>query len=151
MMQDTISVAKQLDNKRLNFVPLPVAFVEVVFGMPSRDCRGYGICKVDVLDEYTFIDRLNNLAPILNKALCTLHTLDPDTVLLQVRKSSLDEYTFRKQFGRGCFEVCETFKLNLSEVCYLPTDFRRIEILPGKYELSFSRKDIFITMKIRMV
>ena len=126
-----------------------VSFVEVTFGMPSRDCRGYGICKIDALSETNYKTRIKTPKPVFNKALATLHTLNSEVMILKVRKFSLDKYTLKKHFGRGVFEVREAIFLELPEVCYLPTRIRTTELLSGDYPVYFNRDFIFITMKVQ--
>lgn len=136
-------------SRYLSFVPLPVAFVEVTFGMPSRQCRGCGICTVEVLSETHFKTRLKQLKPKANKALASLHALTPEVIQLRIRQSSLTRCTLNKQFGDGIFKLRESLILELPEVCYLPDATRSTELLSGDYPVFIDRDYIVITIKIR--
>jgi hypothetical protein len=136
-------------SRYLSFVPLPVAFVEVSFGMPSKQCRGCGICTVEVLSENHFKIRLKQLNPKPNKALASLHTLTPEMIQLRIRQSSLTSCTLDKQFREGVFKLSESLILELPEVCYLPDATRSTELLSGEYPVFGDRDCIVIIMKVR--
>jgi len=136
-------------SRYLSFVPLPVAFVEVTFGMPSQQCRGCGICTVEVLSETHFKTRLQHLKPKPNQALASLHALTPEVIQLRIRQSSLTRSTLNKQFGDGVFKLRESLTLALPEVRYLPNTTRSTELLAGDYPVFKDLDCLVITMKVR--
>lgn len=109
---------------------------DVIFGSPSADCRGTGICK---------ITGTNGFAPYFRKRECRATTAiavkreDLTGISLIFARIQLCTQLYRRHFWKGI--------LKLDEPCTLPDEIRETlgcnfrSILPGQY--SVQEKDGF--------
>jgi len=77
--------------------------VDVEFGMPSKSCKKYGICRVHVLKAFT---------PRLDKATAVVSIFDNGDVSFDFFKTSISYQKYKKYFASGIFKVKECFTFN---------------------------------------
>lgn len=102
---------------------------DIVFGMPSQDCRGTGICKLS-----SDLD-----APPNMKNECR-HTVafagrgaDENTVTMLFFRELLCIDLFRRQFRRGIFDMPES--CNLPRKLADSLGLKAASLLPGQYRI----------------
>ena len=79
--------------------------VEVIFGMPSKDCRFTGICRID--PDHTFMKRDKSCS----SAKALIYKGKNDGLTFQFQKKGMLLETMEKYFGSGSFVVLEDFKM----------------------------------------
>lgn len=117
-------------------------YVEITLGTPSRDCRGYGICR---LEQFT-IGQYENLKqvfpPAPNRAYGTLTRLDNRTLLLRLDRRSMTEKTYRKHFSGSRFRMDEPLQIGR------PPNLTKT-LLPGFHLFAVTPTEVLITMSFR--
>lgn len=114
-------------------LPSPVAqtfktmYCDVVFGSPSMDCNGTGICKISGTNALHSSASKNNC-----RATCCIAAANPNGNLsLYFFRELLCTQLYRKHFRKGNFTV--------SEPCTIPSEVRKAlgisarQIMPGEY------------------
>lgn len=77
---------------------------EVIFGSLSKNCRGVGICKVDVHGE-----TLSNCKKCPCRASASIEVLSDDSVRFTFRTESLNTFLYNRYFKHDEFPVPEGF------------------------------------------
>lgn len=75
----------------------------IKFGIITEQCKGKGICSITT-DGPDF-----KAAIQCNNAKAIIHTEPNNSLTISFEKSSMNEYTRKKYFGLGLFEVTEAF------------------------------------------
>jgi len=102
---------------------------DIVFGMPSQDCRGTGICKLtsDVSAPLNLKNDCRNSVAFAGKG------GEGDQVVLVFFRELLCSNLYSRQFRKGVFEM--------TEPCPLPVDLTEMlelkgnTLLPGRYAI----------------
>jgi hypothetical protein len=116
---------------------------DVIFGSPSMDCRGTGICKItgtnSVLDPQIKRDCTRTKATVQL-------TANGTTVNLYFLRADLCSKLYRFHFWKGVFE--------LFEPCEIPTDFcanlgvERLSMLPGSYRIIENQRFVVVQVAV---
>lgn len=118
--------------KPLN-LPSPVAqtfktmYCDVVFGSPSMDCNGTGICKISGTNALQSSASKNNC----RTTSCVAAASQNGNLSLYFFRELLCAQLYRKHFHKGIFTV--------SEPCAIPSEVRKTlgidvkKIMPGEY------------------
>jgi hypothetical protein len=106
----------------------PIA-VKIVLGNPQVDCRRFGICKMEALQDHA---RLDLLMPF-RYVLALLVPEFPWAVTLFFSKPSMDAATQQLHFDEGFFRVETPF--DLATIKSLPVAFGQGQIQAGMYAI----------------
>lgn len=111
---------------------------QVVFGTPSRNCSGSGICKVYTIHG---AKRLNISCEMVKVCL----TLSKNQLYLSFSKSACSEQLIQQQLTSGQFEIEENFELPSwlnrkfkSPALYVPKGSYPLQLKNGFFWLSLS-------------
>jgi len=80
----------------------------VEFGMPSKDCRGLGICRISLHPIGT---RKSNLACSCSQTIASMQLLANGQLQMRFSQSSLPTAIIRQQFINNIFIVQESYTL----------------------------------------
>ena len=116
---------------------------DIIFGMPSKDCNNFGVCK---------ISRSNNVPSsaldtsctecMANKACATLLLTDTNELEIHFAKTEISEDTQKKHFANNTFHVMESYNCN-EDICKaLQIDY--LEIREGEYQVLRSETHFII-------
>ena len=86
-------------------------YVEVTLGAPSRDCRGFGICRLEFLDPESYENLRLTQKTKPHGAFGTLTVLTPSTLRLRLDRWSMTRATYWRHFATGRFRMCEPISL----------------------------------------
>lgn len=116
----------------------------VEFGMPSKNCRNFGVCRIDALKD---IDLFNRLAkePDLTSvviALLTLDNSDSTELELSVFRSTISNAAQSYFFSKDSFLVQEEFHFSPDMLSYLGC--QELRIPEGNYSIEFRKSSINI-------
>ena len=125
----------------------PAAHFEIIFGVPSKECRGFGICRL-VLEEER--DRLIRNS-IFGRGRGIMILYGSSRALLSVHRGSLDKFTAHKQFGNGRFELMEAVYCELPYPGNNPLTSQKVMLLPGSYRIRTDLLYYEITLDIHFV
>lgn len=116
---------------------------EIVFGMPSKDCKNYGICRVI---SNSVIPRSANVCKdgtcINYTATSILTLLDNEKIELHCLRSTLSPETINKHFNNKYFLVQEDYHLS-TDICQ-ELDVDQLSIKKGKYKIKRTKSLIKI-------
>lgn len=87
-----------------------VSYIEIVFGAPSKDCRGFGICKTKTLSNDQFEAQRNQQKS--RRAVAVLLLKGAKDLRLCFLKSSMTIDTVNTFFKQDNFRVEETNSLS---------------------------------------
>ena len=112
--------------------------MEVVFGTPSKNCSGAGVCLI----AGRFPEGYKIACP---HAPAHIHFLPGNEIVFRFRKKNLDDHIVRSYFNRKYFTVEESFQLpkplverwNLSTGC-IPAGRYPLEEYSREWRLYFS-------------
>ncbi|MGA1582861.1 MAG: hypothetical protein ACO4CH_06395 [Saprospiraceae bacterium] len=104
---------------------------EVIFGSLSKNCRGVGICKVDVHGEGT-----TNCKKCPCRATAIIEVRSPDIVRFTFFTESLNTFLYNRYFRHDEFPVPEGFVFNSQLLKVLQID--EFVIKPGVYPVKNS-------------
>ena len=107
---------------------------EVVLGMPSRDCRNFGICKIDLVGRN---DRLNNILSktALNKTVAGISVTENKVLELAFIRKLMGPTTEQRYFSDR-FLIVEPISLS-ANICQ-QLGIKQFEIKAGAYEITAS-------------
>ncbi len=115
------------------------ADVDIILGMPSKDCRSFGICKIVPIDSFSpeILKRSNAV-----RAKLVLHPYKD--LAIKFYTSNMSEITKQKYFGTPFFLVNETVKTpefvnTILERCYI--------IYKGEYSITRKQKYYEVSFK----
>lgn len=130
---------------------LPVAYFEIVFGVPSRDCRGYGICRLESISRADYYTLSAAGKPVFNRTYCSLRLDSAESVTLIVNHCALDKFTRGKHFGSDTFIMSESVFCDLPPTDNSSPVVQKGELLPGKYHIFSDATRFYITIKMRII
>ncbi len=81
-----------------------IRLVHVVFGMPSLNCRRYGLCRIEDRSDLTLENTEIKRQP--NTALAYM-SLSPSCIIFQFLKETMTEKDINKFFGTATFLITE--------------------------------------------
>jgi hypothetical protein len=115
--------------------------VEIIYGLPSRNCRGMGICQVKLQEN------ANTLSPCKCSSLALVRVTARGALELRIFRHSLDPLQYQAHFQNLEFVLEET-KVLESSVCEAlkigPT-----ELLAGKYPVQESQEYLQVLIDLR--
>ena len=119
---------------------LVLRHVDVTLGMPSKDCAGFGICKLEWLSvsDYAHLKRNQETKP--GGAYGTGKWKDNRTLLLRLDRWSMTEATYQQHLSRSHFRMCEAL--------LTPEPKPRV-LLPGFYPLRKRASEVVVTIRFR--
>ncbi|MEL6866764.1 MAG: hypothetical protein AAFP19_20240 [Bacteroidota bacterium] len=107
---------------------------EVVLGMPSRDCKNFGICKIDLVGRNDRIDNtLSKTAP--NKTVAGISVTKSNRLELAFIRKLMRPITEQCYFS-DCFLIIEPISLP-ANICR-QLGIEQFEIKAGAYEITAS-------------
>ncbi len=115
--------------------------VEIIYGLPSRNCRGMGICQVKLQEN------ANSLTQCKCSSLALARITAKGSLELRIFRQSLDPLLYQAHFQNLEF-VLEEPKVLESSVCdALKTG--PIELMAGKYPIQESQEYIQVLIDLR--
>lgn len=122
------------------------SYVEVVFGAPSKACKGYGICKLEAISQSRHSYRIN--MRIENRAVGKIILRSPEVISFEFALSSISADTLLKQFKMGKFFLSE--RLMVRSRIFMPMDDLQtyLYVQPGLYPLNYLNEIIRIDFPI---
>jgi len=125
------------------------ANVEVVFGAPSLDCDGFGICRIDVIPFATIEKSLSDCTCRLNIGRGKLIFHRENWMMLRLNKDSIHPDTIKKQFSKVYFKIAETYAVDAKAIWKDVAVNQKLIFNAGKHLLFEDRKHIIIIFSSR--
>ncbi len=121
------------DNTDASFTLIAQIYVEVKFGVVSRNCDNYGVCHIDSV-EYLFKNENQKMSICARKTTAIFSVCRNGGIELAFPKSALKAETQRMFFSQPFFTVEEDFELSgeLTEQFNLDN---KPKIIRGEYEI----------------
>ena len=107
----------------------------IEFGMPSKECRNFGICRINPIRGVAFSEKKKR------RAIVTL--LDNDHLEMNFLKASIPTEDYQKFLSNKKFLVEEAYTFNNQEDQTLS-----FKILPGRYFINEQSSLISITFQL---
>lgn len=101
------TVSKKAVEKKIQFIG------EVVFGIPSRNCKNFGICRISQLDM-SLIKKRDCKTCNEHTALALIAYLTTNDLEMFFLRSSMHTATNKKFFSEEYFRVEENYQLSVS-------------------------------------
>jgi hypothetical protein len=115
--------------------------VEIIYGLPSRNCRGMGICQVKLLEN------ANNLCQCKSSSLALAKVSAKGGLELWILRHSLDPLQYQARF-QNLELVLEETKVLESSVCEA-LKIGPAALLAGKYPVQESEEYIQVLIDLR--
>jgi len=136
---------KTENNKQTNNISKVRQLVaEIVFGMPSKSCKNYGICRI--INNSVIPGSGNAISKnspcVDNAATAILTLLDDNKIELHCLVSTIKTKTTKKYFQSKYFLVQEDYHLS-PKVCQL-LDVDQLSIKKGQYKIKQTKSLIKI-------
>ena len=126
----------QANNLNLKYPKIKSQFLaSIEFGMPSKECRNFGICRINPIRGVAFPEKKKR------KAIVTL--LDNHQLEMSFLKTSISTRDYQKFLANKRFLVEEAYLFNNQEDQALS-----FKILPGRYFINEQSSLISITFQL---
>jgi len=120
-------------NLYADFTPVNQLFVEVKFGMASRNCDNYGVCQVDAVENLWEVEN-DTTCNCLQKSRAIMTIDGFGNIELAFPKVLISEEIVRKYFNGFFFTVGEDYQVS-DEIIKKHKIAGIPKILNGKYEI----------------
>ncbi len=84
-------------------------YAEARFGIPSKNCVGLGVCKLELLSS---VQSWNKPPCVCSKARVLIHETTSDRLCFLFDKTSLSLSTIQQHFSSATFVIHEDFQLS---------------------------------------
>ena len=120
-----------------------LAFVEVVLGRPSANCKHFGICKISNVYSNSFNLKTQTICSNPNRVYAIANWKESEYFELTIEKISIPENTFEKHFGSGIFRMDDnyTFESELTR--------SKIQLVKGRYKIKSTDTLLMIRFDIQ--
>lgn len=105
----------------------------VEFGVPSKNCKNFGLCRLDPIDKMITIKDSQHYIPYAALALISIQEGNNQGVDFFFLKQGMSPENEKKHFGNNFFAVEEPFTFFSKSPCDPASKSKKIVINPGIY------------------